>query len=187
MLHARNEGLLSRGTRLQISHSRHAWHVWLHNTCECLERVNSLEQLARDFQYKEKYCILLGKILTKESPVTILVHGNMRAWETAWMRRDHERWHKREDHKRRNQPGDHKRRNQPGDHERRHQWARKTASTSTRDGINKENQDRQESTRDSINNMPQISNATIFSSCFMLVNHKLIHCSTCTSTRVLIT
>jgi len=68
----------SRGTRLQISHLKPAWHVWLHNTCECLVRVNSLEQIARDFEYKEKYCILLGKILTKESPVTIIVHGNMR-------------------------------------------------------------------------------------------------------------
>jgi len=49
----------SCGTRLQISRLRHAWHAWLHNTCECLVRVKLLEQLAGGFEYKEKYCILL--------------------------------------------------------------------------------------------------------------------------------
>jgi len=52
--------------------------MWLHNTRKCPVRVNLLEQLAGDFEYKEKYCILLGKILTKESPVTIIVHRNMK-------------------------------------------------------------------------------------------------------------
>ena len=49
----------SCGTHLQISHSTHAWHVWLHNPRKCLVRVNSLEQLARYFEYEKKYCILL--------------------------------------------------------------------------------------------------------------------------------
>ena len=71
---------------------------------------------------------------------------------------------------------------------------RETASTKMRNVISKHKRWHQqgeagqtgESTRDSIN-MPRMSTATMFSSCFMLVNHKFIHCTTYTSTLVLIT
>ena len=81
--------------------------------------MNSLEQLARDFEYKKKYCILyLGKILTKESLVTIIVRE-----------REHKDLRDGISEERPQETASTSSRDGINEHKRRHQQAQEIAST----------------------------------------------------------